>query len=106
MQKWSINVINRLKGFFLMLNDSLNVNCNEWVIAIRKNGGEKLYDGNCEQFHLVKNNTRYWRADPFLFKHNGNNYLFAEMYDRKKKKGVIGAARINNGRVGRFKVVL
>lgn len=41
-----------------------------------------------------------------MFKHKEKNYLFAEMYDRKKKKGVIGVARINNGKVGRFKVVL
>ncbi|MBR6644167.1 MAG: hypothetical protein IKL21_00205 [Clostridia bacterium] len=99
-------MIKKIKGFLLMLYDALNVNCNEWIIAIRKTGKEKLYDGNNSEFHLIKNSIRYWRADPFLFKHNGKNYLFAEMFDRKKKKGVIGVACVHNGKVGKFKVAL
>lgn len=63
----------------------------EWHIAIRKKG-KPLYEGNTRTtfFTVINNSLRYWCADPFLLKYNGLNYLFFEMYDRLKRKGVIG----------------
>lgn len=77
-----------------------------WAIAIRKSNGKRLYEGNHSLFSVIKNSFRYWRADPFLFEHNGETYLFAELFDRIKGKGVIGVAKINNGKSGKFKVCL
>lgn len=77
-----------------------------WQIAFRKKGGVPLYKGNGNNFILVKNSNRYWRADPFVFKYNDKNYLFAELYDRKKQKGVLGVAKLTGNKCSRFKVFL
>ena len=77
-----------------------------WGLAIRKANGKYLYDGNFSEFTFIKNSFRYWRADPFLFEHNGETYLFAELFDRLKGKGKIGVAKIKNGKCGKFRICL
>lgn len=77
-----------------------------WQIAFRKKNKTPLYKGNSDGFILVPNNTRYWRADPFVFKYKNANYLFAEMLDRKKHKGVIGVAKLKGNKCSRFKICL
>ena len=77
-----------------------------WQIAFRKKNKTPLYKGNSDGFILVPNNTRYWRADPFVFKYKNKNYLFAEMLDRKKHKGVIGVAKLKGNKCSGFKVCL
>ena len=85
---------------------SLNGEGTIWAIALRKNTGRKLYEGNYSDFILIKNSFLYWRADPFLFEHKGETYLFAELFHRIKGKGVIGVSKIENGKCGKFKVCL
>ena len=77
-----------------------------WGLALRQVNGKYLYDGNFSEFTIIKNSFRYWRADPFLFEHNGETYVFAELFDRLKAKGKIGAAKIKNGKCGKFKICL
>lgn len=77
-----------------------------WGIAIRKKEGKPLYEGGHNAFLFVRNSFLYWRADPFLFEYCGKTYLFAELYNRIKGKGVIGVAKVKNGKCGRFKVCL
>ena len=77
-----------------------------WGLAIRRSNGKYLYDGNFSEFTYIKNSFRYWRADPFLFEHKGETYIFAELFDRLKGKGKIGVAKIKNGKCGKFKICL
>lgn len=77
-----------------------------WGLALRQVSGKYLYDGNFSEFTFIKNSFRYWRADPFLFDHNGETYIFAELFDRLKGKGKIGVAKINNGKCGKFIICL
>ena len=78
-----------------------------WCVALRKRSGDPLYKGNTEGFKVIRNSFRYWRADPFLFEHDGKTYLFAELFDRLTGKGRIGVARIKKGGgCGRFRVIL
>lgn len=91
-----------IKTFLTNLSEEHNT----WQIAIREEGKEFLYEGNSEGFNLIPNSIRYWRADPFLFKYNNRIYLFAEMFDRIRKKGVIGVAEYRNGKCGKFRVCL
>lgn len=81
---------------------------NRYAIAFRQRKGKALYENGSsgDGFILIKNNLRYWMADPFLIKHNGVNYLFAELYDKKHSKGVIGYARLKGHRCGKFHVCL
>lgn len=81
---------------------------NRYAIAFRKRSVHTLYEDNPskENFILIKNSIRYWRADPFLFKHNGTNYLFAELYDKRKSKGVLAYAKLHGMHCSRFHVCL
>lgn len=77
---------------------------NEWQLAIRKiNGKGMLFEGNVSDFCTIPNSTRYWYADPFLFDYNGKEYLFVEMFDRKKNKGSIGYAELKNPKKMKFR---
>lgn len=97
----------RIKSYIAVLQEMSQTWHFEWQIAIRKKGGaQTLYSGNRKGFVPVPNTFRYWYADPFLFTHEGKDYLFAEMYDRWKGKGVLGVCRIRNGKCGRFKMCL
>lgn len=81
----------------------------EWILAIRKRGTALLFEkGGTEcPFCLLPNNWRYWAADPFLFKHNKKTYVFFEMYDRWKERGLIGYREIfSNNSFSKMKVAL
>lgn len=78
-----------------------------WAVAFRRTPARRLWEGEAQTpFIFIPNNTRWWRADPFIFKHDGTNYLFVEMFDRWKNKGVIAVAILRNGQCGSFKVCL
>lgn len=77
-----------------------------WAVAFRRKSEKLLFEGNGEGYTLVPNSFKYWRADPFLFDYKGDTYLFAELYNRITGKGVIGVAKISNGKCGRFKVCI
>ena len=77
-----------------------------WALAYRRRGEKALYEGNADGFTVIPNTARYWKADPFLFTHGNKTYLFCEMLDRKTGKGVIGAARLKNGKCSAFRVCL
>lgn len=79
----------------------------EWNIAIRQIDGPMLYeDGGTKQaFQLIRNSWRYWCADPFIISVGTAEYLFFEMFDRIKGKGVIGYRVIDeNGKIGKLQV--
>lgn len=79
----------------------------EWSIAIRKTGKNYLWENNGDKdaFHILNNSFRYWAADPFVVSKGNKDYLFFEMFDRFKSKGLIGCREIENGLVGKMKVV-
>jgi len=60
-----------------------------WNIAIRPRKDNCILDDTHSSFHLIENGRDYWLADPFLFEYEGNCYIFVELYDCKKGKGVI-----------------
>lgn len=37
-----------------------------------------------EEYEIIKPNSKWWFADPIVFKWKAQEYLFCEMYDRKK----------------------
>jgi len=78
----------------------------EWCVAIKTRTELEPLNENYNGFKLIKNTFRYWYADPFLFEHNGKEYLFLEMYDRIKRKADLGVAIIKNGKVGKIKKCL
>lgn len=78
----------------------------EWCVAIRKRDNAMLYqDGGLDrEFFVLKNSLRYWAADPFIVSDQGKDYLFFEMFDRFKSKGLIGYREIVGGKIGKMQI--
>lgn len=80
----------------------------EWIIAIRPRKDKLLFEegGTAEPFLIVPNSFRMWCADPFIITVGEKDYLFFEMFDRFKGRGVIGCRTIQqNGTIGKMKQV-
>ena len=78
-----------------------------WTVAYRKRQGDStLLNDTATPFRVIPNNWRYWYADPHLFCHGGNTYVFAEAYDRVLRQGVISCCRITENGTTPWKVVL
>lgn len=78
----------------------------EWNVAIRPVDGHPLYapDGTRQPFRVLKNSLRYWAADPFVISDGEKDYLFFEMFDRFKGKGLLGYREINPNGAGKMKI--
>lgn len=77
----------------------------EWCCAVRFNtNGKTVFEDLDTPFTVLKNSRRYWCADPFLYVHNGQYFLFFEAYDRLKRKGVLGYRTISPLGCGKIKV--
>lgn len=78
----------------------------EWNIAIRKRGDKSLWEksGETKKFTVLPNTIRYWAADPFIISVGEKDYLFFEMFDRLKSKGLIGYREINGNKIGKMKI--
>ena len=64
-----------------------------YAIAYRPvSSSSKAYLKGEASFKLLRPTLRYWYADPLLAKINDTEYLFMEVYDRKKHKGLIGVS--------------
>lgn len=67
------------------------INNFHWQIAYRDNRVD-------EKYHLIKNPSWAWAADPFLVEYQNEIYLFAELFLYKtERKGVIGYCKYKNG---------
>ena len=78
----------------------------EWNIAIRKKEDKSLWEkgGESKEFTVLPNTIRYWAADPFIISAGEKEYLFFEMFDRLKSKGLIGYREINGDKIGKMKI--
>lgn len=81
-----------------------------YAIAYRPVSGSDICrfpKGGDTSFRLLKPSLRFWYADPLLTEIEGKEYLFAEVYDRKKKKGFIGVSDFSeNGILSKPKCIL
>ena len=75
----------------------------DWKIGIRKHQNKGLFDYSSD-FVSVKDNKKFWFADPLVFNYKGTSFLFCEAFDKKEYKGVIGYFVIDeNAKVGEFR---
>ena len=74
-----------------------------YTIALRKRkNGDRFLSDDSFSFVIPQINIskRYWMADPFLFEYLDKIYLFYELYDFIRARGVIAYSEIqNNGRL-------
>lgn len=97
-------VIIKLKNIKSVLSDLFFRE--EWNIAIRKKEDISLWEkgGESKPFTVLPNTLRYWAADPFIISVEEKDYLFFEMFDRLKSKGLIGYRELNEKKVGKMKI--
>ena len=62
----------------------------KWGIAYRDISEFNSNDKNRQCYKVINSNNRYWGADPFLIKFQGTIYLFCELMDLHKSRGMIG----------------
>lgn len=77
-----------------------------WNVAWRRCSSGSVIEDKKTPFFIIRNSCRYWAADPFLFSHDGEYYVFAELYDYIARKGVIGYCKWNGKRFGHWKAVI
>ena len=78
-----------------------------WSCAVRFNENEEvsIIDDKDSEFMLIPDSKKYWTADPFLFKKDGQLYLFFEAFDVFKRKGLLGYRTIDNGSFGEINII-
>ena len=75
----------------------------EWCIAYRLvPSTSNLMNDTNTPFCIIRNTMRYWAADPYVVYEDGVYHLFFEMFDRFKRKGVIGYRCIQDGHIGKM----
>ena len=77
-----------------------------WNVAFRKGHPGKILEDTKSTFTIIKNNFRYWAADPFVVETKEKTYVFAELYDYILRRGVLGYCIINNGGASKWKPIL
>lgn len=58
---------------------------------------DNLLDNPKSKFSTLEISSRYWYADPIIIKKNDGIYVFFEMFDRHKERGVIGFSQVLEG---------
>lgn len=77
-----------------------------WNVAWRKKGEKTILNDQETPFVVKKNSFRYWAADPFLFEHEGQIYIFAELYDYIECHGCLGYCKWDGNKFSRWKKVI
>lgn len=77
-----------------------------WTIAYRPRGEGTILEDTAHPFRVIPNTWRYWAADPHLFEEGGKTWVFAELYDRVLRQGVIGCCHLTESGASKWKVAL
>lgn len=77
-----------------------------WNLAYRNKPEGCILNDLKTPFIVSKNPLRYWLADPFLIRKDQKTYVFAEMYDYIKGRGVIGCSEITPKGLTKWRVVI
>ena len=79
----------------------------KWAVAYRiRNGRQTLLDDRTSRFTSIPNTWRYWAGDPHAIEENGKTFVFAELYDRILRRGVIGCCELDAQGPTPWKIVL
>lgn len=77
-----------------------------WNVAWRKAAPGQLLEDKHTSFQVIQNAFRYWAADPFVFEYDDETYIFAELYDYIRRRGIIGYCKLMENRASKWKPVI
>lgn len=66
-----------------------------WYIAYRRKSSNIIKDKS-SKFNVIENASKCWAADPFVVEVEGKIFIFAELYDYTRGRGVIGYYELDN----------
>lgn len=70
-----------------------------WTLGIRKKGENTPYN-------VISDLKKYWYADPIQISYGNKDYVFFEMFNKKKCKGSIGVAEVDGEQLKNIHLVL
>lgn len=81
--------------------------CEKWTVCYRpRKGNTVLPEDLNSPFTPIPNSLRYWRADPFVVEDGDKTWLFAELFDRPRLKGVLGCCELTANGAGKWRIIL
>lgn len=82
------------------------LNAESWNVAWREAAPGTILSDRDTPFNIIKNSMRYWAADPFVVEHEGKTYIFAELYDYIRCRGILGVCELIPGRKCRWDPII
>ena len=77
-----------------------------WNVAWRQAVPGTILTDKHTSFTIIGNPLRYWAADPFVVEKDGKIYIFAELYDYIRCRGILGVCELIPGRKCRWEPIL
>lgn len=77
-----------------------------WNVAWRQADPGAILNNRTTPFTIIKNPLRYWAADPFVVERDEKTYIFAELYDYIRCRGILGCCELVPGRKCRWKPII
>lgn len=78
-----------------------------YTIAYRRRDGKSLLNNSGLSFFRVPYHDDFWYADPIILSYEADTYLFAECFDMRTQKGMIGCAKFDgDGYLSEFSPVI
>lgn len=77
-----------------------------WNVAWRKAAPGTILNDRTTPFTIIENPLRYWAADPFVIERDGKTYIFAELYDYIRRRGILGCCELIPGRKCRWQPII
>jgi hypothetical protein len=77
-----------------------------WIVAFREGAGRAASTSEAVGFRTVASPPGVFLADPFVIEANGGHTMLFELYDRRRRRGSIGAASIEGRDISAPRAVL
>lgn len=77
-----------------------------WNVAWRQAAPGTILTDKTTPFTIIENPLRCWAADPFVVERDGKTWIFAELYDYIRCRGILGVCELIPGQKCRWEPVL
>ncbi len=86
----------------------MDIKKREYAVAFHEDekGRNKIGDIEKRKWTIIKNPKFGWCADPFLYRHDGEYYIFAEMYMYTRGYGGIGYCKWEGNGFSKWKLII
>ena len=90
-------------GFFIR---NTPLYAESWNVAWREAAPGTILTDKDSPFSIIENSLRYWAADPFVVEREGKVWIFAELYDYFRCRGILGCCELIPGQRLRWEPII